>query len=369
MSYMLREKKERKKSSRYPVVDKSLYLPYVSDDMTPEEIMKKFEALEEFQRKKAEKRNHNEKSPDSSVQGSKPEESANEVSLDDSDLMELCDQIGTVFDEKITDEDDAYEDHDFSEEDEDFEFDSDISEDETKRQKGRSGNVHLYFTRAGRLIETVSSKALSRKCYQLLGPPESPRLIPVGDTSSPFPCEYIKIPASIPLTWTHTIQDFVPPTPQQCILTADPLSFDYSTLQQTFNMVYVNTPSDLSYLELERLQLSRRVVPAGFVFVWADKESIPAVLSIFERKGFFYVENLVWVRCHDEDTVPLGDESSLLRRRKRTLLILRRGRRLANGSVSFAGLDLRHQRNPDVVIAPYSVRGRRGERRREEKGR
>lgn len=74
-------------------------------------------------------------------------------------------------------------------------------------------------------------------------------------------------------------------------------------------MVYVNTPSDLSYLELERLQLSRRVVPAGFVFVWADKESIPAVLSIFERKGFFYVENLVWVRCHDEDTVPLGDVS------------------------------------------------------------
>ena len=77
--------------------------------------------------------------------------------------------------------------------------------DETKRQKGRSGNVHLYFTRAGRLIETVSSKALSRfprfhvstirKCYQLLGTPESPRLIPVGDTSSPFPCEYIKIPA------------------------------------------------------------------------------------------------------------------------------------------------------------------------------
>lgn len=62
---------------------------YVSDDMTPEEIMKKFEALEEFQRKKAEKRNHvvlyvlyvtqqNEKSPDSSVQGSKPEEPANE---------------------------------------------------------------------------------------------------------------------------------------------------------------------------------------------------------------------------------------------------------------------------------------------------
>ena len=43
-------------------------------------------------------------------------------------------------------------------------------------------------------------------------------------------------PSSIPLTWTRTIQDYVPPTPQQCILTADPLSFDFSTLQQTFNV-------------------------------------------------------------------------------------------------------------------------------------
>ena len=30
--------------------------------------------------------------------------SISRVSLDDSDLMELCDQIGTVFDEKVTDE-------------------------------------------------------------------------------------------------------------------------------------------------------------------------------------------------------------------------------------------------------------------------
>ena len=67
-------------------------------------------------------------------------------------------------------------------------------------------------------------------------------------------------------------------------------------------MVYINTPSDLSYLELERLQLSRRVVPAGFVFVWADKESIPAVLAIFERKGFFYVENLSMIYPHAEDS-------------------------------------------------------------------
>lgn len=43
-----------------------------------------------------------------------------------------------------------------------FRFAASNCRDETKRQKGRSGNVHLYFTRAGRLIDSVSSKALSR---------------------------------------------------------------------------------------------------------------------------------------------------------------------------------------------------------------
>ena len=45
--------------------------------------------------------------------------------------------------------------------------------------------------------------------------------------------------------------------------------------------------------------------------------------------------------------------STLLRRSKRTLLILRRGRRQGNGNIAFDSIDMRHQRNPDVVIAPF----------------
>ena len=65
------------------------------------------------------------------------------------------------------------------------------------------------------------------------------------------------ISSSIPLTWTHTIQDFVPPTPQQCILTADPLSFDYSTLQQTFNV----SPRFSPHLDGVRQHAQRPLLP------------------------------------------------------------------------------------------------------------
>ena len=88
------------------------------------------------------------------------------------------------------------------------------------------------------------------------------------------------------------------------------------------------------------------------------------ILELFEEKNFFYVENLVWVQSHDDDTAEmnavgarwLGDvqvHKTLLRRSKRTLLILRRGHRQSNGSVAFDSIDMRHQRNPDVIIAPY----------------
>ena len=60
-------------------------------------------------------------------------------------------------------------------------------------------------------------------------------------------------------------------------------------------------------MNFQRLRLSRRLIPSGFVFVWADRENIPSIIDIFENKGFFYVENLVWVQSHDEDALQLKE--------------------------------------------------------------
>ena len=64
MSYELRDKRSRKPSSRHPRINVANYIPsfwfvcvissYVDDSVSPEEIMKKFEELEQMQKKKAE---------------------------------------------------------------------------------------------------------------------------------------------------------------------------------------------------------------------------------------------------------------------------------------------------------------------------
>ena len=136
----------------------------------------------------------------------------------------------------------------------------------------------------------------------------------------------------------------------------------------------INTPVNYDCQSFKHLVLPKKVVATGFVFVWADKENIPMILDLFEEKNFFYVENLVWVQSHDDDTAEMNAvgarwaddvqvHKTLLRRSKRTLLILRRGHRQSNGSVAFDSIDMRHQRNPDVIIAPYCTSNGEGGRR------
>ena len=167
----------------------------------------------------------------------------------------------------------------------------------------------------------------------------------------------------IPLTWTHRITQYSPPEEDHTVYVDDPISFDYTSLGKVFNViisfisnikvVFLNTPPNYDFTCFSQLSLPRKLVPTGFVFVWADKENI---IEIFENKGFYYVENLVWVQSHDEDMKALHETTpTLLRRSKRTLLILRRGRRLANGSITYDPIDMRHQRHPDVIISPYST--------------
>ena len=111
----------------------------------------------------------------------------------------------------------------------------------------------------------------------------------------------------IPLTWTHTVAPYQPPLPNECIYTEDPTSFNFSSLGKTFNVIFINTPLNYDCSNFRKLAIGRKVIPTGCVFVWADKENIPTILNIFEEKGFFYVENLVWVQQHYEDTIEMNE--------------------------------------------------------------
>lgn len=113
--------------------------------------------------------------------------------------------------------------------------------------------------------------------------------------------------SQIPLTWTHTVAPYQPPYRDMCIYTEDPVSYDFTSFGRRFNAMFVNTPINYDCSNFTRLNISRRLIPTGFVFVWADKENIPAIIDIFETKGFYYVENLVWVQERDEDTTKMNE--------------------------------------------------------------
>ena len=102
---------------------------------------------------------------------------------------------------------------------------------------------------------------------------------------------------------------------------------------------------------LARLPL-RALCPRGFVFVWAAKRQLAAVVACMRAHGFAYVESLAWVFKGANNAVralPADEEGgapapSLLPRAHATLLVFRRSGPEARG------VELRHQRNPDVVF-------------------
>ncbi|KAK8801249.1 hypothetical protein WA171_004396 [Blastocystis sp. BT1] len=361
MSYELRDKRSRRPSSRHPHVNVANYIPYVDDSVSPEEIMKKFEELEAMQKKKAAQAKINGDGDGSMENG--------DGELNEDELRELYTKIGSVLDsDDGNDEDFGDSDMDIEENDDDFDYDSEDYEGGNRKRAGHgSGGIHLHYSKTKHFLDMVTSKALSRKCYRVEHDETGAiKLTFVGDYPVPYPYEYIKIPQQIPLTWTHRITQYSPPEEDHTVYVDDPISFDYTSLGKVFNViisfisnikvVFLNTPPNYDFTCFSQLSLPRKLVPTGFVFVWADKENIPLIIEIFENKGFYYVENLVWVQSHDEDMKALHETTpTLLRRSKRTLLILRRGRRLANGSITYDPIDMRHQRHPDVIISPYST--------------
>jgi hypothetical protein len=74
--------------------------------------------------------------------------------------------------------------------------------------------------------------------------------------------------------------------------------------------------------------------------MWVEKEHIPAALKVMKKWKFEYVENLAWVQKHVNNRF-VEKDWPYFTKSKLTLLICRRGK---------GGLELRHQRNPDVVF-------------------
>lgn len=82
-----------------------------------------------------------------------------------------------------------------------------------------------------------------------------------------------------------------------------------------------------------------KIVKAGFLFIWLEKEWLQRIVSIVAKWGFKYVENFCWIKKNINNQIN-RDEYKYFNKSKLSLLIFRK-----EGEI-----ELRHQRNPDCVF-------------------
>ncbi|KAK9810455.1 hypothetical protein WJX72_010932 [[Myrmecia] bisecta] len=135
------------------------------------------------------------------------------------------------------------------------------------------------------------------------------------------------------------------------------LAFDLARAGSNFLGVLMNPPVvstsgngsvGITSTQLAAMQLgSLKLVASGLLCVWAAKDCLAEVARCMSMWGFKYVENLTWLQLSPNNH-PLRLPSPAVAASHLTLLIGRKGN---------SDLELRHQRCPDVVIAPVPAHG------------
>nr|7F4S_D Chain D, MTA9 [Paramecium tetraurelia strain d4-2]7F4S_E Chain E, MTA9 [Paramecium tetraurelia strain d4-2]7F4S_F Chain F, MTA9 [Paramecium tetraurelia strain d4-2] len=128
--------------------------------------------------------------------------------------------------------------------------------------------------------------------------------------------------------------------------------------------------------DLKNLDISKKLISNGILFIWSDKSLINEILETMENKGFTYIENLVVVQLSLEQALEelnkhmkieqtedaVLDNLDFLQQKVQVKdLILHRPSKVLNQSkqvlIMFrkfdeqkSQLELRHQRTPDVLF-------------------
>lgn len=163
---------------------------------------------------------------------------------------------------------------------------------------------------------------------------------------------YQRVPRPLPLSWAKRIKPLqVEKRVNGCTrIKVDKVVNANLAELGPFQGILMN-PSTVS--EIAGLDLSDEVIPQGLAFVWAEKEEIAELFSIMSEYGFEYVENFCWVK-QAANNKRLRTSSAFFRKSKLSMLIFRK-----RNTGSPDTLELRHQRNPDVVwdCVTYSPEG------------
>jgi N6-adenosine-specific RNA methylase IME4 len=80
-------------------------------------------------------------------------------------------------------------------------------------------------------------------------------------------------------------------------------------------------PGQITLAEFEKINIPS-LIKSGFLFIWAEKESIGKILKIAKKWGFRYVENFCWIKKNVNNTIA-AQSSTYFKKSKATCLIFR----------------------------------------------
>lgn len=173
--------------------------------------------------------------------------------------------------------------------------------------------------------------------------------------SKPHTSEYIKIPKQLPLSWAIRFYRYEDPADVYAnsqYLVSNDILHDKRLLKFTdLQGILIDPPyhaittEDLLFFK----SIFPKILNAGIIFIWSDRQHEYDLLKVMETIGYFYVENVTWVKksFNNEFISTPGEPFKYC---KETLLMLRRGMKTQAGNLKFAQLEIRHQRNPDVIM-------------------
>lgn len=376
------------------------YVGYVEDDETPEMIMAKFVELERIQQAElnlkkeipveTKKENDNRKN----IEDSNVLQSDSKQALTDEQLLEVFKQtsmfnvktalrdnamlmgIENVLGYTITrygSEDPVSEDDDvlrsFWSDEEMEEMGGSESGSEGRSRNRRKGSDGRCSVKIPRKSSTVSGSGQRHKIVTAYNPETQAYVRRKVQVPDPDEIVQIRIPPPpLPVSWGRTVRPYTAHNGKardlegnQPVSDGAPPSTFYMEIQsmeefdsralplRNYQAALINvgwaTPKDgrdplssLSGICVPKL------VPEGFIFIWTPKQYIHSVCKRMVKWGYVYVENLTWCFLSPNNSLMrLPDTKHFVANSHLSLYIFRmadKGR----------DIELRHQRNPDVVF-------------------
>lgn len=269
-------RKSARNAKKRKNVSSSLYLGYVEDDESIDAIEKKFHYLEEYQKQK--------QTNETKTDNLSTEDLENIFKMTSSFTVEALDDEN--LENNMLSDSDSYVSSEQSDDSDDDFFNEYIHRD--SERKGISLRGFIPESTESVLLVTNDANGNLKSIQKV-------------KIQKPHTIECVKVPKLLPLSWA---KHFFPIEPSDLLETSeyyvsknifkDDNLYKYTELQGILidPPYHCIKPSDL----LKFKNLFQKILKEGIIFIWSDKKRVHEICQVMESVGYFYVENVTWVK-------------------------------------------------------------------------